>query len=305
MPTMAHFVDNLLDRIDAAGGPVCVGFDPVYDRIPSMICDACPDELTAIHTFAAQVLPVLAKHVPAVKPQSACFERYGFAGSGVYDMFCASARQLGLVVIGDQKRGDIGISAEHYAVASLVDPPASEADEDQPTGSADAVTVNSYFGRDGLVPFCDVAAEQGKGVFALVRTSNPGGDAIQSLTLDDGRSVAEAVGGLVAEVGSEAKYVGERGYSLLGAVVGATKPGAAAKLRETMPQQMFLVPGFGAQGGSAADVRACFKPDGTGAIITASRSILYAYERTDTADWVGAIEAAAVEFKQQVAAILG
>ncbi len=114
-----------------------------------------------------------------------------------------------------------------------------------------------------------------------------------------------AEGGLVAEVGSEAKYVGERGYSLLGAVVGATKPGAAAKLRETMPQQMFLVPGFGAQGGSAADVRACFKPDGTGAIITASRSILYAYERTDTADWVGAIEAAAVEFKQQVAAILG
>jgi orotidine-5'-phosphate decarboxylase len=274
----------------------------VFARLPAELRRACPDELSAIHAFAASVLPVLGEHAAAVKPQSACFERYGFAGVGVYEMFCAAARAVGLVVIGDVKRGDIGTTAEHYAHATLMDPPPIEG---EPVAAADAVTVNSYFGVDGLRPFCDVAAARGRGVFALVRTSNPGGDAIQSLRLDDGRSVAEAVGQLVAQVGDEESYLGERGYSLLGAVVGATKPGDAARLRKIMPRQVFLVPGFGAQGGSADDVAACFNDDGAGAIITASRSVLYAYEKAGGGDWLGAIEAAAIEMKRQVAAILG
>ncbi len=302
--TMSHFVDRLLEQVRVKGSPVCVGIDPVYDRLPETVRDIDDEvleaKLDAIFAFVQKVIQAVAEHVPAVKFQAACFERYGPDGLGVYHSLVQEAREAGLIVIGDVKRGDIGSTAEHYAAATLLDPGADDGD----WASPDAVTVNSYFGRDGLTPFTDLAAKLGKGVFTLVRTSNPGGDAIQSLQLADGRSVAEAVAGLVAEIGSDANYLGSSGYSLLGAVVGATKPGDAARLRQIMPQQLFLVPGFGAQGGSADDVRACFKADRTGALITASRSITYAFEQNPEADWPGAVEQAAIEMKQQINAIL-
>lgn len=298
---MAHFIDKLLERIDEKGAPVCIGFDPVFSKLPQELRRRHGDELETILAFAERVFPLFAEHVPCIKIQSACLERYGFAGVGVYEILTHKARELGLMVIGDVKRGDIGSTAEHYAVAALID---RAGVEEADMAAPDAVTVNSYFGRDGLEPFLDVAAGQGKGVFALVRTSNPGGDAIQSLTLADGRTVAEAVAGVVAEIGDDATYIGSSGYSVLGAVVGATKPGDAGKLRQVMPRQMFLVPGFGAQGGSADDIRACFKDDGTGALITASRSITYAYKSPDDPDWLGAVSRATIDFKRQVAAVL-
>ena len=300
LPPMAHFVDKLLERIEQKQAPVCVGFDPVFSKLPQELRRRHGDELQTILAFAERVFPIFAEHVPCLKIQSACLERYGFAGVGVYEILTHRAQELGLLVIGDVKRGDIGATAEHYAAATLLDPPGIE---EAQVAAPDAVTINSYFGRDGIEPFAHVAAARGKGLFALVRTSNPGGDAVQSLELSDGRTVAQAVAGLVAQVGADAKYVGSRGYSLLGAVVGATKPGDAAGLRKLMPQQMFLVPGFGAQGGSAEDVRACFKEDGSGALITASRSITYAYSRPEDPDWLGAIERATVDFKRQVASI--
>ncbi|MCC7146891.1 MAG: orotidine-5'-phosphate decarboxylase [Phycisphaeraceae bacterium] len=305
----AHFADRLLAACQHKGAPVCVGLDPVYERLPASLRSAGPanpatDAQAAcaiIAQFCFGVLKAVAPYVPAVKPQSACFERYLWPGLEVYHRVVRQARELGLLVIGDAKRGDIGISAEHYAAGCLADTRFADLGQ---TPGPDALTVNSYLGPDSLQPFLNVAAAQGKGLFALVRTSNPGSDALQSLSLSDGRSVADAVAQWLAQVGSAPNCVGAKGYSLLGAVVGATKPQDAARLRQLMPQQIFLVPGFGAQGGKADDVKACFKKDGQGAIITASRSVLFAYEKPATSDWQGAIAKAAADLKGQIAAIL-
>jgi len=276
----------------AKGGAVCVGIDPVLNKLPDALGGLEP--IAAIEKFCLEVVDAVAEHVPAIKPQIACFERYGSAGYAVYERVVTAGRDAGLFVIGDAKRGDIGTSSAHYASGLLA------GEEDSATG-CDALTVNTYLGADGIEPFFKVAAATGKGLFALVRTSNPGGDKLQGLKLDDGRTVAEAVADQVADLGYS--ELGESGYSLLGAVVGATKPADAAALRQRMPQQIFLVPGFGAQGGSAEDVKACFKPDGTGAIITASRSVIYAYNPADL-DWPDAIAQAAIDLKQQIAELL-
>ncbi|MCX5661216.1 MAG: orotidine-5'-phosphate decarboxylase [Planctomycetota bacterium] len=309
---MEHFADRLVNRCRAMQAPICVGIDPVWDRLPASVRRAAvgssgvptsaAEAVDDIRRFVSGVLKAVVKHVPCVKFQSACFERYGWPGVRVYEETVAEAVAMGLIVVGDAKRGDIGISADHYAAGCLSDLPFAEM-----AGRAgpDALTINAYFGDDGVSPFRDAAQKAGKGLFALVRTSNPGGDALQSLSLADGRNVAEAMAGIVARLGEVPGCVGTSGYSLLGAVVGATKPRDAARLRELMPRQLFLVPGFGAQGGSADDVRPCFKPDGTGALITASRSVLFAYEKPKTEDWTGAIERAAVEMKAAVGRILG
>ncbi len=283
-----QFADRLLDACKTKGAPVCVGLDPVLERLPDAIDQA--DPVAAMETFCLGVIDVVADVVPAVKPQSACFERFGAPGVAVYHKVVKQAKDAGLIVVGDAKRGDIGTSSAHYAHGLLADP-----------HGCDTLTVNGYLGGDGIEPFQQVAAEQGKGLFVLVRTSNPGGDAIQSLVLSDGRTVAEAVGDVVASLGSAC--VGESGYSNVGMVVGATKPEDAAKLRKRYPQQLFLVPGFGAQGGGAEDVRACFKPDGTGALITASRSVIYAFEKGD-ADWQQSVQAGAQQLRNEIADIL-
>lgn len=283
-----HFADRLLDACKTKRAPVCVGLDPVLERLPDAIDKAAP--VAAIRAFSLGVIDAVADVVPAVKPQSACFERYGAPGVAVYHQAVAHAKAAGLIVVGDAKRGDIGTSSAHYAHGLLAD-----------EHGCDTLTVNGYLGGDGLDPFQQVAQSQGKGLFVLVRTSNPGGDAIQSLPLVDGRTVSEAVGDVVAELGSSC--IGDSGYSNVGMVVGATKPEDAAKLRERYPQQLFLVPGFGAQGGGAEDVKACFKPDGAGALITASRSVIYAFEQGDS-DWQQAIAGAAVTLRDDVAAIL-
>lgn len=287
-----HAADRLLAACRVKGGPVCVGIDPVLNKLPDALSGLEP--IAAIEKFCLDVVDAVAEHVPAIKPQIACFERYGSAGYAVYERVVTAGREAGLFVIGDAKRGDIGTSSAHYASGLLV------GEEDLAVG-CDALTVNTYLGMDGIEPFFKAAAATGKGLFALVRTSNPGGDKLQGLRLDDGRTVAEAVADQVADLGCG--DLGESGYSLLGAVVGATKPDDAVSLRQRMPQQLFLVPGFGAQGGSAEDVRACFKPDGTGAIITASRSVIYAYNPADT-DWPAAITQAAIDLKHQISEIL-
>lgn len=283
-----HFADRFLAAAEAKGAPVCVGLDPVLERLPASIAREDPGE--AIFRFCNGVLEAVAPHVPAVKPQSACFERFGPAGLTALYRVISHAKAKGLIVVLDAKRGDIGTTAAHYAAASIGE------------GRADAVTVNAYLGADSLDPFVDVARDTGGGLFALVRTSNPGSDAVQSPKLADGRSVAELVADEVAAVGEG--LVGESGYSAVGAVVGATKPEDAASLRQRMPRQLFLVPGFGAQGGTADDIKDCFNEDGRGAIITASRSVLYAYENA-SGSWMGTIEKAAEQLKREVATVLG
>lgn len=289
MPSVQHAADRLLERIERAGAPVCVGIDPVAERLPASLRPAGGDEAAAaaVEEFSTGILDAVAGVVPAVKVQAACFERHGPAGTAALARVLSHARAIeGLELILDCKRGDIGISAEHYAAAA------------RGGFAAHWTTVSAYLGTDSLLPF----AGGGHGAFALVRTSNPSGDALQSLRLADGRTVSEAVADLVAAAG--AADVGASGFSALGAVVGATKPADAAALRSRMPSQVFLVPGFGAQGGGVDDVLPCFRADGRGALVTASRSVIYAFDPADR-QWRSAVRRAAGELRAQIGAALG
>jgi orotidine-5'-phosphate decarboxylase len=280
----AHAADRLLAAIDRLRAPVCVGIDPVLERLPAAV--RADRGVDAIGRFVTDLLAAIAGRVPCVKFQSACFERYGADGVATLHDGISRARALGFEVILDAKRGDIGISAEHYAAAAF------------DSAGADWLTANAYLGPDGLEPFL----RPGHGTFALVRTSNPGGDELQGAALAAGGTIAEGVAAMIAALG--AKHVGERGYSSLGAVVGATKAADAVALRECMPHQIFLVPGYGAQGGGADDVLACFRPDGTGAIITASRSVIYAFDPASTT-WIDEVAAAADRFAAEIRSALG
>ena len=288
----SHAADRLIDAIDRLAAPVCVGIDPVADRLPDALkpaSDSPKATVEAIADFTGGLIDAVADHVPVVKFQSACFERYGHRGVAVLEEAIAEARQRGLEVILDAKRGDIGISAAHYAAAAF----GPHRDE-----SPNWLTINSYLGEDGIRPFL----VEGCGAFALVRTSNPGGDELQAQKLADGRSIAECVAEIVATIGSD--HVGQSGYSALGAVVGATKAKDAEELRRVMPQQIFLVPGFGAQGGGVADVLPCFADRGRGALVTASRSVIYAF-KPDQADWQLAVREAAERFADDIGRAVG
>ena len=235
------------------GAPLCVGIDPVRNRLPA------GDDLQVIRDFGLRIVDQLAHLVPAVKIQSACYERFGPDGILVRDQLALYAKQAGLIVVFDAKRGDIGVSSEHYAASAF----------SRPGAPADWVTINPYLGSDGMQPFLEEGA-----AFALVRTSNPGGTALQTLLLEDGRTVAHAVADMVHELG-EAHLDNDSKWSRLGAVVGATHAAEIAELRARMPKQWFLMPGVGAQGGSASDVGEAFV-GGMGVLVNASRSIIYA-----------------------------
>lgn len=288
----AHFSDRLAAAIDKAGSPVCVGLDPVVERLPMHVRRAHDDPSASIAHFCAGVLRAVAGVVPAVKLQSACFERHGERGVAVLRQITSEARALGLVVVLDAKRGDIGVSAEHYAAAGLGG-----------AGSADAMTASPYLGMETVEPYL---AHGGRGVFVLVRTSNPGSDALQGATLADGRTVAQLVAAQVAALGRT--RLGQRGLSDVGAVVGATKSADALALRAAMPDQVFLVPGYGAQGGTADDVRAMLRPSrrgpgDAGVLVTASRSIIYAFD-AEAANWADGVRAAAQAMSREIAGIV-
>ncbi|HVX85854.1 MAG TPA: orotidine-5'-phosphate decarboxylase [Phycisphaerae bacterium] len=297
----SHFADRLLGAIEAKGTPLVVGLDPVYERLPGAITghrelndsEDVEAGVDAILEFCTRVLRIVAPLVPAVKINSAFFEQYYSYGVEAFGALVQEAAAHGLIVINDAKRADIGNTSERYAAATLADPGFSSMDD---MVGPDAVTVAPYMGSDSVGPFIETARELGKGVFVLVRTSNPGAAEIQDALLQDGGGgtpVYQHVGKLVAQWGS--KSVGERGYSAVGAVVGATNPAQMAALRELLPQTLFLVPGYGAQGATAADVAKAFKADGTGAIVNSSRAILQAHQDAKYAGmgWEKAVEAAA------------
>jgi len=291
----SHVADRLMLLIEQRAAPVCIGLDPVLEKLPVAFQPKEPSLAAgadAVRRFSEGVIEAVASIVPCIKVQSACFERFGYAGVLALEKVIIAAGRAGLCVILDAKRGDIGISAGHYAAAASQ--PYLSSNERPP----DWVTVHSYLGRDGITPF--LAA--GRGAFALVRTSNPTGDAVQSLELKSGGIVADAVAQEIARIGCT--EVGRQGYSALGAVVGATKCEDSKRLRELMPQQIFLVPGYGAQGGDVEDVLPCFKPDGRGAIVSASRSVLYASDPKDPA-WQHAVADAAWKFSEDVGKAVG
>ncbi len=305
-----NFADRLMAAIKAKGAPVCVGIDPVYSRLPADIAEHkdLNDEfdseaaVDAILEFGRQVIKIVAPLVPAVKINSAFFERYYWEGVEAYYELIQEASEAGLLVIGDSKRGDVGSTAEMYARSALSDPDFSNLDD---MVGPDAVTVNAWAGLDGLKPFLDAAREEQKGVFVWVRASNESAAVIQDARLEDGMTVAEHLARQVAAWAADEGLTGKAGYSCLGAVVGGRNADTLHKLRAIMPQSIFLVPGFGAQGASAADIAPCFKSDGTGAIVTASRSVIYAYEDMKyverfTSEWDKCVEAACKDFITQV-----
>ena len=286
-----------------------MGIDPVLEQMPATLLAKTNVGKSAAAAagifleFGLAIIEIAAPLVPAVKINSAYFERYHAPGVSVYRQLVKAARQAGLLVIGDVKRSDIGHTAAQYALAQLADTDYTDLLEN--TGP-DAITVNAYLGSDGVKPFLDVASAAGKGVFVLVRTSNPGGAEIQELPLADGRPLYLHMADLVNRWGTE---VGEYGWSSLGAVVGATTGQSLAAIRSASGRSLFLIPGFGAQGGSLADCLPAFDNRGLGAIIAASRSIIYAwrdakYAELAQADWRRAVEQALIDHKTQIASLV-
>ena len=296
----------LNDRIRHVGNPVVAGIDPRAEALPAGFSRAFPASLAgraeAFRVFGRGVVDVLADLVPAVKFQAAFYEALGPGGLAAMADSLAYARSKGLIAILDGKRNDIGSTAEAYAQAYL-----GEVEFDghvEAPWDADALTINPYLGVDGIAPFVAVARRRDRGLFVLVRTSNPSAREIQDL-VSDGRPIYRHVAELVKTWAEPDRD--DSGYGLLGAVVGATYPEELAELREALPGVIFLVPGYGAQGGTARDVAAAFDAEGLGAIVNNSRGLTFAYARKDLAArfgaaWQRAIEEAAREMIDDLAA---
>ena len=297
----SHYTDRLDEAIRRKRTPALVGIDPRLDQLPAEILERAErsggsrDEVAAaaFAEFCGRLIDVVSGLVPAVKPQAAFFEQYGPAGTAVLARVIRRARDAGLIVICDAKRGDIGSTAEAYAQAYL-----AGADPDAAPWAADALTVNPYLGQDTLEPFVEVASRRGAGLYVLVRTSNPGAGTLQDLVADE-RPIYRHTARMVEELASAS--AGQSGWGAVGAVVGATYPRELAELREVMPSVSLLVPGYGSQGAGAADVASAFNPDGRGAVVNSSRGINFAYRREPFAEefgetrWEDAVQAATVQ----------
>jgi orotidine-5'-phosphate decarboxylase len=269
------FADRLIDAVRRKGNPCIAGLDPRIDLMPEFIKSGrgalSRDVVRSIVTdFHELVLDALADLIPAVKPQLAFYEQYGIGGMEAFENTLDAARRRGLLVIADGKRNDISSTAEAYATAFLSDT----------AFDADSMTVTPYLGRDSLVPFADACAKYGKGLFVVLKTSNPGSRDFQDQPLEGtGRPLYETIAAMINDLGKD--LVGESGYSSIGAVVGATFPDDGRRLRALMPKAIILVPGYGAQGGSAQSAAACFDENGLGALVSSSRGTTYSYSGPD------------------------
>ncbi len=276
------FIDKLIESIKEKNNPTVVGLDPKIEYVPSFIKEKAFKEFgvtlkgaaQAIIQFNKQLVDAVHDQIPAVKPQLAYYEMYGTEGMIAFDETCRYARSKGLLVIADGKRNDIGTTAEAYSRAFLGE--TVLADEiRQKAFEVDALTVSPYLGIDGIKPFIDDCDKNEKGIFVLVKTSNKSSGQLQDLVTQDCRSIYEIMAAYVNEWGKNVR--GQYGYSSVGAVVGATYPNQAKLLRSIMKHAYILVPGYGAQGGTARDCVNSFNSDGLGAIVNASRSVMCAY----------------------------
>jgi len=303
------FADRLLSAIRAKGAPICVGIDPIFEMLPDEVAGEAGDRdgndyeavIDAIFAFTTRILKVVAPLVPCVKFQSAYFEKYLWEGVEAYYSLIQEAAELDLLVIGDVKRGDIGSTAAAYAAAHLADPPSEDLDD---VVVPDAMTVNPMLGLDTLKPFVETARDFGKGLFVLVRTSNPGSADLQDVKLADGRTWSEMLADSLRPIAAGEGLVGPSGFSSIGAVVGATQPHTMRSLRQRLPQSIFLLPGYGTQGATAEMTREAFI-NGQGAIVSASRSILYAHREPKYAscfgdDWEKCVEQAVLDMRQDL-----
>ncbi len=276
---MSSFTDRLADAVRRKGA-LCVGIDPRLESLPKSIREKHPEPAAAFVAFGLRILELVAPFAGVVKPQAAFFEQFGPTGFAAMQAILRRAKAMGFVTILDAKRGDIASTATAYAEAAF-----------GPTWDADALTVNPYLGQDAVEPFIKTARKDGRGIFVLVRTSNPGAGLFQDLPCEGRplyRRVAEEV----------VKWNGDVGD--VGAVVGATHPAELKELRAAMPGVWLLVPGYGAQGGTADDVKAAFDANGLGAIVNSSRGVTFPFS-PDDADWEAKVTAAAKRSQAELA----
>ena len=304
--------DRLIKAIVKTQNPSVAGLDPKLDYIPDYIKEAAYAEYgknlegaaQALWVFNKGLIDALCDIVPAVKPQLAYYEMYGWYGVRTFQKTVEYAKSKGMFVITDGKRNDIGTTMQAYAKAHLglteVDSETAEA------FGSDALTVNAYLGTDGVKPAVELCKESDKGIFVLVKTSNPSSGELQDRKLDDGLTVYRTMGNMCEKWGEELQ--GKYGYSGVGAVVGATYPEQLSELRKELPHTFFLVPGYGAQGGGAKDVAGAFDKNGLGAIINSSRGIMCAWKKEeglDPKDYAAAARREAVRMRDEIVSFIG
>lgn len=303
-----NIMDQLARRISELKNPTVAGLDTRIEYLPEKFVRAIlpegirsfEDAAEAVYQYNVRLVDALCDIVPAVKVQVAYYEMYGVAGMAAFEKTMAYAKQAGMIALADVKRNDIGATAACYANAYVGKTPL-------PCGeakafSADIATINPYLGVDGIKPFTEACAQNGTGVFALVKTSNPSSGQLQDMRYEDGRTLYEAVADLVEEWGEGTR--GETGYSVIGAVVGATYPQQGTALRARMPHTFFLVPGYGAQGATGKDIAGCFDANGNGAIVNASRSILCAWKKREGVPFDQAAREEALRMREDLCASL-
>jgi len=295
--------DKLIEKIIELQNPTCVGLDTVLEYLPEDMLSEVKDFKSAskaIFEFNKNIIDNLYDIVPAVKVQSACYEMYGGDGVKCFADTLAYAKGRGMFVIADCKRNDIGNTAGFYAAAYLGE--TTVRGNNIRCFGADYLTVNGYLGTDGIKPFSDACKKYGKGIFALVKTSNPSSGEFQNLILQNGKAVYEYMGELVEKWGEDT--VGEYGYSSVGAVVGATHPEEAKILRGEMQRTFFLIPGYGAQGGNAEMLKCCFDSRGLGGIVNNSRGIICSYKKVG-GTYFSAARNAAASMRKDLSSTIG
>ena len=302
--------DRLIENIIEKQNPTVAGLDPKLDYVPASVKDACfaqygktlEGAAAALLAFNKAIIDQIYDIVPAVKPQAAYYEMYGWQGVKALAETIAYAREKGMFVITDGKRNDIGTTMEAYATAHLGT--TDVAGEAVDAFGADALTVNGYLGTDGITPLVNICKEKDKGIFVLVKTSNPSSGELQDLQLVNGASVYEQMGKMCERWGEE--LPGKYGYSGVGAVVGATYPEQLAEMREKAPHTFFLVPGYGAQGGGANDAKNAFDTNGRGAIINSSRGIMCAWKKQGLTedDFAAAARQEALRMKDDILSVI-
>ncbi|MEL7500054.1 MAG: orotidine-5'-phosphate decarboxylase [Planctomycetota bacterium] len=295
---LTHFADRLIAAVKQKQTPLIVGIDPRVSQLPSPLAANQADSPTAIAnkvaSYCIELIDVVADLVPAVKPQSAFFELLGPHGMVALAAVIDHAKAKGLLVIMDAKRGDIGSTANAYAHAFL-------GNTSQSSWACDCLTVNPFLGADTLTPFVDVAHQTGSGLFVLTKTSNPESNWLQTTKNEQSVPVYRMIADHLQSL--SAAHAGDSGYGNIGAVIGATYPDQLAELRSAMPNTLFLIPGFGAQGGSANDVAPGLDDDGLGGLINSSRGIIFAYEKSEYAHlpWTDAVRQATLNARDRIA----
>lgn len=303
---MKNIIDQLIEKIKIMKNPTVIGLDPRYEMLPKCVKDKYPKTLEgvgqAIIEYNKALIDAIYDIIPAIKPQIAFYEMYGIPGMQAFKVTCEYAKQKGMFVIADIKRGDIGSTAQGYSNAYLGKTKIEE--NEQSLYDIDFITVNPYMGTDCVKPFIDDCKKYNKGLFILVKTSNPSSGELQDVKLENGEEVYTRVAKYVEKWGEELR--GEYKYSSISAVVGATYPEQLKQLRQIAPHTYFLIPGYGAQGGKAEDIALGFDENGLGGIVNASRSLMCAYksemwkDKFEEKDYAKATRAEAIRMKEEL-----